>query len=195
MNFSKYLTVMAFRPPADSRPNSIPQLTSITFVPDFFVLKTPAEMTSMRAVVVEDDNLRRGSKSGSLERIPDDVNPQTRWASISQQLRRPQKDESRELGTMKRIDCGNDALSITASFENDRKLELRSVSPKEVKVSWFGIEATQVPLACGSEPNVTNVIFTFVREGPAKGTLKAIEFVPTGFRLPDAKISELVPKM
>src|SRR5205085_3471843 len=118
MNFSKYLTVIAFRPTVDDRPNSIPQLTSITFVPYFFVLKTPAELASMRAVVVEEDNLRRGSKSGSLERIfPDD--PESRWTSISQQLRRPQKDESRELGTMKRIDCGSDALNITASFQND----------------------------------------------------------------------------
>jgi tetratricopeptide (TPR) repeat protein len=193
VNFGKYLTVIAFRPIVDNRPNSIPQLTSITFVPDFFVLRTPAELASMRAVVVEEDNLRRGSKSGSLERIFAD-DPESRWTSISQQLRHPEKDETRELGTMKRIDCGSDALNITVSFQNDRRLELRSVSPKEVKVSWFGVESTQVPLACGSEPNVTNVIFTFVPEGPAKGTLKAIEFVPTGFRFPDTKVSELAPK-
>jgi hypothetical protein len=57
--FGKQLTVLTFRPPASPKAGTRPELVSITFVPDVFRLKTPAEMAKARTIIVEDDTLRR----------------------------------------------------------------------------------------------------------------------------------------
>jgi len=53
--FDKKLAAMTFRPFAGSKPNIRGQLTSLTFVPDFFRLKTAEEMANRRTVIIEDD--------------------------------------------------------------------------------------------------------------------------------------------
>ncbi len=53
-NFAKQLAVLTFQP-ATSRSNSRGRLVSINFVPEFFRLKTPQEMTNWRTVIIEDD--------------------------------------------------------------------------------------------------------------------------------------------
>ena len=114
VNFSKYLTVVTYLPPPDKKPNSKPQLTSITFVPDYFKLKSSTEMEGVRAVVVEDDLLRRGREAGTVERIRmDESKPQSRWAGIAENLRRPQNGETRAIGTLERIDCVGNTVQIT----------------------------------------------------------------------------------
>jgi len=45
------------------------------------------------------------------------------------------------------------------------------------------VDASQVPLVCGSEPMMPNTLFTFI-PNDAGDVLKAIEFVPAGFILP-----------
>ena len=180
VNFSKYLTVLAYR--SGLKPNSKPELTSITFVPDYFKLKSPAEIASIRMVVVEDDRLRRGRSAGTIERPNiDESRSDTRFAAIYENLRRPQNGEVRVIGTLERVDCRGAHVSLEAMI-GGKRFELIADAPNEVKVSWFGVEASQVPLLCGSEPMMTNTVLTFV-PATAGGILKAVEFVPEGFTL------------
>jgi hypothetical protein len=181
VNFGKYLTVLAYRP--GIKLNSRPELTSITFVPDFFKLKSPAEIASIRMVVVEDDLLRRGRGVGTVERTNiDESKSGTRFAAIYENLRRPQNGEIRAIGTLKRVACTGTYVSVEAMI-GDKQFALIADAPNEVKISWFGVEASQVPLLCGSEPMVTNTVFTFVPAAATGGSLKAVEFVPEGFTL------------
>lgn len=72
VSFPKQLTAVTFHPSKD-RSGSRGRLISIAFVPDFFILKTPAEIARARTVVVEDDRLfgKSGEKKG-----PEQVPPQ-----------------------------------------------------------------------------------------------------------------------
>jgi tetratricopeptide (TPR) repeat protein len=186
VDFSKYLTVLAYRAAAGKRAGTKPELTSITFVPDNFKLKTPSEMANLRVVVVEDDTIRKGRNSGTVEAsLPDESRPEIRLASILESMRRPQTGESRVLGTVERIDCEGESVAITA-LAGGKRLRLNA-SPKDIKLSWFSIDASQVPLTCGSEPMMPNTILTYIPEGVEGGTLKAMEFVPAGFDLPAGK--------
>jgi hypothetical protein len=186
VDFSKYLTVLAYRAAAGKRAGSKSELTSITFVPDSFKLKSPSEMANLRMVVVEDDTLRKGRNSGTVEAaLPDESKPEIRLASIRESMRRPQTGETRVLGTVERIDCDGDSVAITASA-NGKRLRLNA-SPKDIKLSWFTIDASQIPLTCGSEPMMPNTVLTYIPDGVESGTLKAMEFVPAGFDLPASR--------
>jgi hypothetical protein len=57
-SFTKQLTVLTFRPAPDAENRVAGQLAAITFVPDYFRLKSPEELAKARLVVVEDDTLR-----------------------------------------------------------------------------------------------------------------------------------------
>ena len=57
-SFEKQLTVLTYRPAASTKTSAAGQLTAITFVPDYFRLKTPEELANSRIIVIEDDTLR-----------------------------------------------------------------------------------------------------------------------------------------
>ena len=61
MSFGKQLMVLTYRPTADTKARRSGQLSGITFVPDYFRLKTLEELAKARTVVVEDDT-PRGSR-------------------------------------------------------------------------------------------------------------------------------------
>jgi tetratricopeptide (TPR) repeat protein len=177
-SFAKTLSVLAFRPALDAKP----QLTSITFVPDFFVLKTPEELASTRTVVVEDDMLRKGS-SRTVESSVNDLKPEARWAAITEKLRAPQDGETREIGVIEKINCAGKSVVVNA-VSAGKKLRLFSNSPQGVNVAWFSQKASQISLACDATPLAANALLTFKRTSDEDGELKALEFVPDNFALP-----------
>jgi hypothetical protein len=178
VSFAKTLSVLAFHPAFNAKP----ELTSITFVPDFFVLRMPEEMASMRTVVVEDDTPRKGNNR-TVESGVDDLKPEARWAAITEKLRAPREDESREAGVIEKIDCAGKSVTITA-LSAGKRLKLFSNSPQDVKLGWFSPKASQISLVCGVSPLAANVLLTFKRTNDTDGELKALEFVPDGFALP-----------
>jgi hypothetical protein len=171
VSFAKTLSVLAFRPTLNVKP----QLTSITFVPDFFVLKTPEEMTGMRTVIVEDDTPRKGGG---------DLKPEARWAAISERLRVTKAGESREAGTIEKIDCSGKSVTLSA-LAGGKRLRLFSNAPQDVSVAWFTPKASQISFACGGPPLAANALLTFKRTNNATdgldGELTALEFVPEDF--------------
>lgn len=63
-SLGKQLTVLTFKPTPGVRPNVRGHLLSITFVPDYFRLKTAEELANRRTVIIEDDKI---SKSRSVK--------------------------------------------------------------------------------------------------------------------------------
>lgn len=61
VSFGKQLTALIYQPTAASKSNTRGRLLSIAFVPDYFRLKTPQEMTNWRTVIIEDDRIFKNS--------------------------------------------------------------------------------------------------------------------------------------
>lgn len=59
VSLSSNLTVLTFEPSPGARPKTRGRLLSISFVPEYFRLKTPQEMASFRTVIIEDDSVFR----------------------------------------------------------------------------------------------------------------------------------------
>ena len=172
VSFAKKLAVIAFRPPTS--PKAKPQITSISFVPDFFVLKAPEELASARSVVVEDDVPRKA--------VFEDLKPDARWDAISEKLRAVQKDESRVVGTLEKVDCDSKSVTINATT-GGKRFKFFSTTPENVRIAWFAAEASQVPLVCG-RVLAANAVITFRPiSNSTGGELIAVEFVPEGFLL------------
>ncbi|MEO7539915.1 MAG: tetratricopeptide repeat protein, partial [Pyrinomonadaceae bacterium] len=71
VGFAKQLTVLKFEPSVGSKPNIRGRLLSITFVPDYFRIKTPEEMANRRSVIIEDDRVFTSRSKRSTSNTPD----------------------------------------------------------------------------------------------------------------------------
>ena len=143
------------------------------------MLKTPEELASARTVVVEDDSSR---KKGSTV----DLKPEARWSAIVENLRVPQKGESRAVGLLEKIDCGDRSVTIIGTA-GGKKIRLFSATPETVKVAWFSSKTSQISLFCGAAAFAANAVITFRRAKDSpdgfNGELIAVEFVPEEFSL------------
>jgi tetratricopeptide (TPR) repeat protein len=174
--------VLSFTVPVNNRVNPRPQLMSITFVPEGFKLKTPEELAASRHVVIENDLLKRVPGT-SVVVEKGGIDTDGRWASIRAELRPPKAGEVRMTGTLESIDCSGNDLSVVATIDGKRQ---KFMAGKDLLPRWFGVEATQVSLACGSLPAVPNVLFTYrlsEAEGTGQTELVGLEFLPSGFPL------------
>ncbi|HTH52060.1 MAG TPA: tetratricopeptide repeat protein [Pyrinomonadaceae bacterium] len=152
-------------------------LTGIAFVPANFELQDAAEVASHRTVVVNEDMLRRGPGGSVIH--PPDLTTEQRLAAVASDLRQPVDGEKRISGTITRIDCQRASYAVTV-LAGGSELQLRSPVAGSVMVQWLTSENTQAPLVCGAETRVENVLVTY------KGDeLRAIEFLPAGFTLPN----------
>lgn len=75
VNFGKQLVVFTFRPSATSKPKIRGQLLSLTFVPDYFRLKTAEEMANFRTVIIEDDRVFKSNAGKATSADPQKKNP------------------------------------------------------------------------------------------------------------------------
>ncbi len=172
--------VLAFVPLVNKDPNARPQLTSITFVPDYFELKTPEQLAGSRQVIIENDLAKRmeGTEEGT-ENVS--VSIEGRWASIRANLRQLRAGEVRAAGTLESIGCIGNRLSAVGTIGG--KKQIFTADP-DFSPKWFSTEASQVSLACGSTPRISNVLFTYRQTDDADNgdpKLVGLEFVPDGF--------------
>ena len=68
VSLAKHLTLLTFQPDPGARSRG--RLIAISFVPDYFRLKTAAEMAARRTVIIEDDRVFR-SRAGNSDRPGD----------------------------------------------------------------------------------------------------------------------------
>lgn len=72
--FGRQLAVITYVPNRQRSNSLAGRLSAITFVPDFFRLKTAEELAAFRSVIVEDDRLFKARGSDLKERKPDKPN-------------------------------------------------------------------------------------------------------------------------
>lgn len=172
------LAVINFRPtPAAINLNrSAGEITAISFVPDNFRLKTPAEMNAARPVAIDNDMARRSGPSA-------DTTPESIHRSIAESLRKIQKGEQRGTGIIEKINCSDSGVIYEISFGEKKIRLLQGASRPEI--GWFTVTSSQLPLTCGSGPLTATALITYVteiRNDGIDGTIRSIEFVPNEFK-------------
>jgi len=178
ISLSTELAVINFRPATSTigTAKATGELTAISFVPENFRLKSPAEMNSARPVAVDNDTIRRTGPAA-------EVNVESINRSISQSLRHLQKGELRISGTIDKVDCSSGTPIFQISSDG-KTLKLIPVARSRPEVGWFTVASSQLPLSCGSGPLTSPTLISYVaerRDDGADGTIRAIEFVPYGF--------------
>ena len=172
--------VLAYVPENDRRGTPRPRLTSVTFVPGNFELKTLEQMAAARHVIIENDLLKRVAGTTEVFESARE-GEEARWASIKAGLRPVKPGEIRTVGSLESIECTGSGFSALAAISGKF---VRFVAGADLMPAWFGVESTQISLACGSSPRKSNVLFTYqlpLDENEGAYRLKALEFLPTGF--------------
>jgi len=172
------LAVINYRPSASAAVKSLGTPTAISFVPNFFRLKTEDELKNSRLVIVEDDTIEPDPQ------VQQDYEQKRREAmleGIRQNLRTPLEGEKRELGFLERIECGNNSVAFVVRI-GERTLKLKAKSPKDVKIMSFTPDAAGLQMGCGVNPPPIPVVITY-RPKDFDSEIVALEFVPKSFKL------------
>lgn len=105
--------------------------------------------------------------------------------SINEALRKPLAGETREVGTLTRIECGPKGLVFIVK-SGDRTLRLATARFEDAHIVAYTSEAGN-QLGCGPLKRESLVVVTFSAAPDARaktdGTLAALEFVPATFKL------------
>lgn len=153
-------------------------LLSMTFVPDFFRIKTREEIANTRPVVIVEDE----GSVGSID--SENIRQVSMMEALRRSLRKPEPGEVRVLGRLKKINCGRQYT--TYEFEaSGRQLFLRNDPKVSIHIITYTPDAEGIQFRCGFGPLNALALITY---RPAKskkldGNVIAIEFVPASFTL------------
>jgi tetratricopeptide (TPR) repeat protein len=176
-----YLAVLNYRPATDPKAKSRGNLMAITFVPKFFRLKTEEEMKEARQVMIVEEEPAREIPP----QVQEDMEKKRREAmleNIKQAMRTPLDGETRVLGIVEKIECGNNTVTFVAKTDT-QTLKLKTKSMQGVKLMSFTPDASQMQFGCGVKPPPLPAIITYRPKDKDGGEIIALEFVPKSFKL------------
>jgi len=183
--FSDVLAVMVYRP--NARPFSDGVLRSIAFVPNIFKLRSLEELARERQIIIEGrppTDLKANAAAADSEQA--DFERQTRDTQIKNieaRLRQSEDGERRLVGVPEKFDCADGKFVLTLKsggslivFKADieRKFLARSLTP----------ETGPLEVGCRSTLPTVNAVVTYRENAGGEKEFVAIEFVPSGFKLP-----------
>jgi tetratricopeptide (TPR) repeat protein len=171
--------VFGYKPADPSRTASDGTLLSMTFVPEFFRLKTPQEIADTRPVVIVDDEQTSG-REVDLEK----ARRETMLDNLKKSLRKPQPGELRILGTLRKIECGRKYASYLIE-SGGKTYTLRNDPSAALRIVTFTRDLDGAEFRCGSGPYAAHAVITYrpANEKKLDGNIIALEFVPDAFRL------------
>lgn len=106
--------------------------------------------------------------------------------SINESLRQPKTDEVRVIGNVQKIDCKSRPLVFTVKTGSET-FSLITSDFDSLDLQAFDPKAADTQVGCGADLTGFNSVITYLPISPAKGNsrgqLKAIEFVPSDFRI------------
>jgi tetratricopeptide (TPR) repeat protein len=188
------LAVITYRPAAPTATAAAaktkPALMTVAFVPKFFKLRTAEELAKTANVVLVDDS-ERPERPEMSEEAKAAMEEQRRagilkWVNDS--LRKPQDGEKREIGILERVECPSRDKILFFVNTGSSAIKLRALSPKDLILSVFTQEISQIQLGCGAKPPPINAVITYRPETDPKakenGMIVAIEYVPKSYKLP-----------
>ncbi|MCO6510448.1 MAG: tetratricopeptide repeat protein [Aridibacter famidurans] len=175
-DLSSIKTVFTYLPAEDGTAGT---LLSMTFVPDFFRLKTPEEIAATRPVVIIDDERE---STGGVDF--DEMRRISMMESLKRSLRKPGAGETRVLGKLMKIECGRKFTTYVISAEG-RTIKLRNDPEVTLHIITYTPDANGIEFRCGFGPLDVPALVTFrsTDEKKLDGNIVAIEFVPPSFTL------------
>ncbi|REJ75931.1 MAG: DUF1570 domain-containing protein [Acidobacteria bacterium] len=177
-DLSEVRTIFTYQPGAR---NSEGTLLSMTFVPDFFRLKTPEEIARTRPVVIVED------QPGPRTTVEFDERRRTSMMeALRRSLRKPAAGEIRVLAKLSKIECGRKYTAYVVEA-GGRKLTLRNDPDVTVHIITYTPEVQGIQFGCGFGPLDALAIVTYRSTNDKKldGNIVAIEFVPSSFTFND----------
>ncbi|QQS40552.1 MAG: tetratricopeptide repeat protein [Acidobacteriota bacterium] len=175
-DLSAIKTVFTYRPSTDG---SAGTLLSMTFVPDFFRLKTSEEIAATRPVVIIDDER---TSSGGVDF--DEMRRISMMEALRRSLRKPEAGERRVLGKLMKIECGRSFTTYVVSVDG-RTMRLRNDPDVSLHIITYTPDAEGIEFRCGFGPLDVPALVTLRGTDDKKldGNIVAIEFVPPSFTL------------
>jgi tetratricopeptide (TPR) repeat protein len=177
-----YLSVINYRPSADPKAKSKGTLSAVTFVPKNFRLKTAAEMAAAKQTIfVEEETAVESEPSAEQQADFEKQRREAMLRGISENLRRPEAGEQRQLGVVEKIECGGNTVTFLVKTEI-AALKLKTKSMQSVRMAAFTPDAAQMQFGCGVKPPPIPAVITY-RPNKDGGEIVALEFVPKSFKL------------
>ena len=155
-------------------------LTSITFVPKNFSLRTKEEIEkALNTFIV-------GAEPNESDSPPGKEVDDMLLQSIRDSLRKPQPGESRVVGKVVDITCERGGMSFHVATAGGKKM-FRTTEPHNMRVVMYGA-SPKLDFGCGKVPDQNNAVVTFttgvdLTGNSGDGKIVSLEFVPTGFKL------------
>jgi tetratricopeptide (TPR) repeat protein len=107
----------------------------------------------------------------------EDLNTLATLRSINADLRVPKPDETRVIGTLQSVDCGQGRVHFSVR-SSDKDLTLASPDFQRISFTTFDQDVPKIAIGCESKLNARTAVVTYT---PSL-ELIAIEFVPASFR-------------
>ena len=101
--------------------------------------------------------------------------------ALNEALRKPREGETRALGTLTRVECGQKGATFHVQA-GARTLKLQAGDMSGVQFMAFTSEAGG-QIQCGPRRPESHVVVTYRAKGGEGGELVAVEFVPPKFEL------------
>jgi tetratricopeptide (TPR) repeat protein len=177
--------VLTYKENQDPKAKHKGDLVAVEFVPNFFRLKTAEELAAAKQVVIVDDT-NESEEAKTREAEFDRQRRDSMMEGIKNALRQPQAGEKREIGSVEKIECGNNSVTFVVNI-GGQSLKLKTKSPQDVKMMAFTPEASGLQFNCGVKFPPISTIITYRPnadgKGKTNGEIVALEFVPKSFKL------------
>ena len=186
-------------------------LSAIAFVPDNFRLMTKEEMAAAdeinyvdappsqsqrpQGIIVTAENRdkiladmqRQAEEAGKSRQAEMEVSRRSAMMEgVRKQLRQPQDDEKRVIGTVEKIECGKGKVVFHIKT-NNQTMKFRSTNFADVKLMIMNPEYGVFTVGCAQTIPPSPAVVTYVPDLSSKskeiGILVAVEFVPRNFTL------------
>lgn len=193
VSFAKTLAVVIYRP--DPRAGQTDgRFVSVAFVPDNFRLKSVAELSSERQVIIE--GRRQSDLAANAKAVEAEQKElyrqlrETQLRNIEARLREPLSGERRLIAIPEKLDCVDGRMILhTVSGSSRLAFFARLAAPPEVRS--FTPETGILEFGCRIQPPPISAVITYRNDPtmPGRNELISVEFVPAIFKLNSTSVS------
>lgn len=180
------LTVITYSAATEVKSKTKGNVLSIAFVPKYFRLKTAEELAKAQEIYVIDEENQQTDENSSTSTDRENSRKEMMLRGITDALRKPQKDEKREIGIIEKIQCSGQNMFFHIKTAT-QTLILKANSPQELRFTSFTPDAAQMQFGCGVKMPDVSAVITYRPNANSKekhnGDLVSVEFVPKSFKL------------
>ncbi len=180
-DLKSFVAVLTYVPDKEAKAKIKGILTSATFVPSYFRLKTDEELAEAEKKLISPSDNVAFETADSAE-----ARKKAIFKFITDSLRKPQEGESREIGIVEKIECSEKLVYFTIKTAT-RTMKLKTNSLKDVRLASFTEELKGMQFGCRANIPPVSTIVTFRPNNDPKakdnGEILSLEFVPKSFTL------------